>query len=1716
MRLHPVCQRWHIAAISGLLVSVLAASEIRFLKASMENTTMEGGVALEIITSDPQRPHQFSHPPIIPNRWHWLETADDGVFATTGAEGSDAPILRTLITGLQPNSIYQVDGFFRAEADKEAPLTVRGDIRMGLTIARTEAFGPVSHQGLSCIIGEDHKSKRVTRHEPQNETAPDFPLFRVSLGAARSDAYGTLVVFIDDQPNDTLSAATLYEGLAVSHAAEGAEPVAGTGSPQALVEAVRVNDRETMERELAAGADLNIPDREGLTALFYACVAGDRDLVTRFLNAGAKPDAANQRLTPLWAAARNGEAEIAQSLLDAGAEVSTTCLSVRQLGQFMQWQGPVQINPVSAALLSGSVSTVEVLLKKQPDIDLGKAVFGPGYEFREGDAENQQAPQTDLIRLLMAMRNFDMARWLIVRGHSVILRESSSLPEIGPDYPQYGGRSIMIRAIMQKSPRLDIVDALAARGVPLIVPQKAYFSPVLVPWDALSAAAFEGHADLVRRWLPLAKDVPNDYRFRLITLADASGCRECAALVREAFPNTEFPIYYQTKKEILTLRERSAGDVGGFVPRSKAPQAIAAATETLRLAVIGTGAASGPADALAAHASSAARTEVVDREELSTALAERDLTMNRPPTASQLNELGDKLKAHVIVTASSFGEKADAVLRFEAHDVRTGLTLQRVFQLTKEHNPQAFAADFLAGLHARMEESRAGKSLTAITLLSIAAEPGEFHGAALSPTVHAGLLQEIDATPGLTALTRDQLAPLMAEQALGQEGSLWGAAWTIEGGLRKAETPGHVRLALRLRPATDESKAHDIAVEGPATAPQKLVQQAWALLQGQIQTTKTPATNDPAWAGRESARLAREAAWLLKTPLAWQAAPLADAALYLGGDRLERLMLRQQCRWAACMVVNPRAQWRGSRGRHDDAAGYPLGPAMHQFYLYWLEEHLELLRLTAATADEALAILRNESNRTPVPVLRRLWMDVGHLTEFRGRLSPAWMDHSQKAMLADFDHELRQLWEALVPHQPGYLVSDRDDGPAKRLCTTQRATMNFRRLAWPGELMAREILRAAAAPSTPRQERWAFGIEAETDTVEEFIYPRCDSLAAMLGEQLASDDPLALPRRAEIEWIAADGHDRIRAAKAASAAWIHVLASRLLPPNRIIDPLLYAKSQASHGFGFNLSDQSPFGLPLASLVAAPRQCVDLQYRYGVYHTARQHLSHATRVTGDWPRFSKSIGAKFMQEIKSLTKHQASAAGFDLLMTAALEADAIYATSIAPTIDVPLRNARPQEAAPDSFGFNGGFRVAVKNDAVPGEILTDLRAEFPGAHPFIVLQAVDPQDRNLLWLVVSPVAEKEIALHDYPRRQNNSDRFCCRQPWLLGIDCRDGAVVRRINLIKAAFGMNAPEQATFNSINCLIPHHIVFNDEGLLILPLWPVEGRNVRRALAINRADGSVMHSMEIDRFHEDHPLGRIQPAMVGLGRDFYLLACERPQSQHYQIWRLPAGGKPVALNSPGRRPAESPFDSKDSNPNFLHVDAGKILVASSWNHHAYYDPTTTSWAQPNDRNADAFLQRARLLDRQAYHAALYPQHMLPLHDGCGGRFAAPPESEAGSLIYYKHASLPLRLPLSLSVNPADSCSFRISPMPTTRIADLDSHLKLHPPESVTIQDLARSDMVRPAILNQTDEHLIVSLYLEVPRASGISFWSREYLPCLWKIPKSAAIERLSSLASQQ
>jgi ankyrin repeat protein len=93
-----------------------------------------------------------------------------------------------------------------------------------------------------------------------------------------------------------------------------------------VAEAVMQGDVTALRRQLAAGADVNAAQGDGMTALHWAATKGRADLATMLLAAGARP-AATTRLggfTPLHLAARAGSAAIVDALVTAGADVTAT------------------------------------------------------------------------------------------------------------------------------------------------------------------------------------------------------------------------------------------------------------------------------------------------------------------------------------------------------------------------------------------------------------------------------------------------------------------------------------------------------------------------------------------------------------------------------------------------------------------------------------------------------------------------------------------------------------------------------------------------------------------------------------------------------------------------------------------------------------------------------------------------------------------------------------------------------------------------------------------------------------------------------------------------------------------------------------------------------------------------------------------------------------------------------------------------------------------------------------------------------------------------------------------------------------------------------------------------------------------------------------------------------------------------------------------------
>jgi ankyrin repeat protein len=105
-------------------------------------------------------------------------------------------------------------------------------------------------------------------------------------------------------------------------------PFTGNGATTALnrafLDAAFSGDTKAVEALLAEGADVNVKDGIGFTALFGAARSGHTETVKLLLAKGANPNVKlpTSGTTALMYAALNGHNDIVVALLDKGAEVN--------------------------------------------------------------------------------------------------------------------------------------------------------------------------------------------------------------------------------------------------------------------------------------------------------------------------------------------------------------------------------------------------------------------------------------------------------------------------------------------------------------------------------------------------------------------------------------------------------------------------------------------------------------------------------------------------------------------------------------------------------------------------------------------------------------------------------------------------------------------------------------------------------------------------------------------------------------------------------------------------------------------------------------------------------------------------------------------------------------------------------------------------------------------------------------------------------------------------------------------------------------------------------------------------------------------------------------------------------------------------------------------------------------------------------------------------
>ena len=140
------------------------------------------------------------------------------------------------------------------------------------------------------------------------------------------------------QESDLLQAAKSGDA-ALAHTAllRGDDPDGPDEDGRTPLERAARNDFPEIVRLIVAGhASINRPDPEGKTALYWAALQGDPRIVDILLKGGAKVDKDAKGVTPLMAAAGAGNDEIVTQLLAAGADANRLDYSGRDAAGWAQ------------------------------------------------------------------------------------------------------------------------------------------------------------------------------------------------------------------------------------------------------------------------------------------------------------------------------------------------------------------------------------------------------------------------------------------------------------------------------------------------------------------------------------------------------------------------------------------------------------------------------------------------------------------------------------------------------------------------------------------------------------------------------------------------------------------------------------------------------------------------------------------------------------------------------------------------------------------------------------------------------------------------------------------------------------------------------------------------------------------------------------------------------------------------------------------------------------------------------------------------------------------------------------------------------------------------------------------------------------------------------------------------------------------------------------
>ena len=131
----------------------------------------------------------------------------------------------------------------------------------------------------------------------------------------------------------------------------------GATAESPVADAAARGDREAVKSLLKQAADVNAAQGDGMTALHWAAMNGDVELAQMLIFAGANVRATTRlgTYTPLYLASQQGHGKVIQALVKAGADVKAGT--------------PNGTTPLMVAAASGEIDAVRALIEGGADVN---------------------------------------------------------------------------------------------------------------------------------------------------------------------------------------------------------------------------------------------------------------------------------------------------------------------------------------------------------------------------------------------------------------------------------------------------------------------------------------------------------------------------------------------------------------------------------------------------------------------------------------------------------------------------------------------------------------------------------------------------------------------------------------------------------------------------------------------------------------------------------------------------------------------------------------------------------------------------------------------------------------------------------------------------------------------------------------------------------------------------------------------------------------------------------------------------------------------------------------------------------------------------------------------------------------------------------------------------------------------------------------------------